>query len=139
MVYSHRVQYYETDKMQCTHHSNYVRFMEEARLNYLDKIGYGYARMESEGLISPVLSVDLQFKKTTTFDDVIDIDVKLKSMTAVRMEFAYVMTHNGVVVCTATSVHCYLDKNFRPISIKKVAPPLYELFLTRLEEDGRSV
>lgn len=132
-MYSHRVQYYETDKMQCTHHSNYIRFMEEARLNYLDEIGYSYARMESEGLISPVLSVDVQYKHTTTFDDVIEIDVRLKSMTAAKMEFAYTMTCRGIVVCVATSTHCYLDKNHRPISIKKASPALYELLASLVE------
>ena len=39
-VYTHRVKYYETDKMGVTHHSNYVRWMEEARVDFMDKIGY---------------------------------------------------------------------------------------------------
>ncbi len=87
MVYTHKVKYYETDRMQCTHHSNYIRFMEEARLDFLDKLGYNYAKTESEGIISPVLSVSVQYKHTTTFDDEIDIEVRLKSMTQLKTEF----------------------------------------------------
>lgn len=113
--------------MQCTHHSNYIRYMEEARLDFLDKIGYSYARMEREGLISPVLSVDVQYKHTTTFDDVIDIDVRLKSLSAAKMEFKYTMTCGDKVVCLATSTHCYLDKTGRPIPIKHTSQELYEL------------
>lgn len=135
MAYSHRVQYYETDKMQCTHHSNYVRFMEESRLDFLDKLGYGYARMEAEGLISPVIAIDLQFKHTTTFNDVIDIEVKLASMTNVKLEFEYVMTCGDKVVCLAHSTHCYVDEKGRPISLKKVRPELYELLCSHIAQN----
>ena len=38
--YIRRVNYYETDKMGITHHSNYVRWMEEARIDFLEKIGW---------------------------------------------------------------------------------------------------
>lgn len=48
--YIHKVNYCETDKMGITHHSNYIRFMEEARMNYLDEIGYPM----SGGILSPV-------------------------------------------------------------------------------------
>ena len=126
-IYSHKVQYYETDKMQITHHSNYVRFMEEARVKFLDDIGYGYLRMEHEGVISPVVSVNLQFKKPTTFGDMIDIAVGLKAVTPVKTEFAYIMTCRGKVVCLAESIHCFVDKSGRPVSLKHKYPELYEL------------
>lgn len=47
--YIHRVQYYETDRMGITHHSNDIRWMEEARIDFLEQIGWGYARMERAG------------------------------------------------------------------------------------------
>ena len=50
----HVVQYYETDRMNLVHHSNYVRWMEEARVDFLDQIGFPYAEMEKRGVISPV-------------------------------------------------------------------------------------
>ena len=53
-VYSHRVQYYETDRMGIVHHSNYVRWMEEARVDFLARIGFPYDAMEARGVISPV-------------------------------------------------------------------------------------
>ena len=39
-AYQHKVQYYETDKMQFTHHSNYIRFMEEARIDFMEQDVY---------------------------------------------------------------------------------------------------
>ena len=52
--YVHQVQYYETDRMGITHHSNYIRWMEEARVDFLRQIGWGYDRLEAMGIVSPV-------------------------------------------------------------------------------------
>ena len=51
-VYNHRVQYYETDRMGIVHHSNYVRWMEEARVDFLARLGFPYDVMEARGVIS---------------------------------------------------------------------------------------
>ena len=53
-MYTHKVQYYETDKMGITHHSNYIRWMEEARIDFLEKSGFSYDKLEKDGIISPV-------------------------------------------------------------------------------------
>ena len=53
-MYTHLVQYYETDKMGVTHHSNYIRWMEEARISFLEESGWSFSRLEAEGLVSPV-------------------------------------------------------------------------------------
>lgn len=61
-VYTHTVQYYETDRMGITHHSNYVRWMEEARTHFLAAIGWDYAKIEAAGIISPVVSVNCRYQ-----------------------------------------------------------------------------
>ena len=61
--------------MRITHHSNYIRWMEEARVDFLDRIGYGYAILERDGIISPVIGVECQYKHPTTFND----EVKMPS------------------------------------------------------------
>ena len=61
-LYKHTVQYYETDKMGITHHSNYIRWMEEARVDFLNKIGWGFDRLEDLGMISPVTEVECKYK-----------------------------------------------------------------------------
>lgn len=132
--YTHKVNFYETDKMGITHHSNYIRFMEEAREDFLEKVGYGYARMESEGLISPTVSVNVEYKKPTTFNDVINIEVSIKDVTPVRSFWTYKMTVNGEVVCLAESTHCFIDKNGRPVSTKKASPEVYDLLVSLIEK-----
>ena len=74
--YIHKVHYYETDKMGITHHSNYIRFMEEARMNYLNETGFTMARLEAEGITSPVVSVTCDYKYPSTYDDEIEIERK---------------------------------------------------------------
>lgn len=123
----HKVNYYETDRMGVTHHSNYIRFMEEARTNFLDKIGYPYAKMEKQGIVSPVVSLSVEYKKTTTFADKIEIEVKMTNVTPVRCAFEYNMTVDGTVVCKAKSEHCFLDSTGRPISLKHKFPELLQL------------
>lgn len=53
MKYEHKTQYYETDQMGIIHHSNYIRWFEEARIDFMDHCGFSYAQMEKDGLISP--------------------------------------------------------------------------------------
>ena len=126
MNYKHIVQYYETDKMGITHHSNYIRFMEEARIWFLKEIGWGYDKMEEEGSISPVVSVSCNYKKTTTFPDEIAISVSVLEVNQVKLKLGYTMTLGETVVCTAESVHCFLSSSGKPISIQKQFPEFYQ-------------
>ncbi len=125
--YVHTVQYYETDKMGITHHSNYIRWMEEARVDFLDQIGWNYAKLEESGIISPVINVTCDFKRTTTFSDVITISASVKEFNGVKFKFAYEMKNAEVtVVFTATSMHAFLNQEGRPVRMKQDYPELYE-------------
>lgn len=127
--YIHKVQYYETDKMGITHHSNYVRWMEEARIEFLDQIGWSYVRMEEEGIISPVLAVNCRYKHSTTFSDEISVTVKVKEFKGVRLILEYTMKNrkDDFVVLTGTTEHCFLNKQSRPINMKKEFPGLFQV------------
>ena len=99
------VNYYETDKMGITHHSNYIRWMEEARTAFLNRHGCGYAWFESEGVVSPVLSVSCQYKHSSTFEDRININVSISEYTGIKIKFRYVMTNadTGALIFTGES------------------------------------
>ena len=136
MKYIHSVRYYETDRMGFAHHSNYLRWMEEARIEMMEKLGYGYQKMEDEGIISPVTKASLEYLKTTTFPDDVTIDVKVKSVGAVRLVISYEMTlDDGSLVCRAESEHCFLEKSGKIARIRKRLPDFYEK-LKSLEETG---
>ena len=124
MIYKHKVQYYETDKQGITHHSNYVRIMEEARVDYLDQIGFGFDRVEAEGVVSPVVAIACNYKHSTTFKDLIDVKVWISKLTELKFEFSYEMRVGDKLVCTAQSTHCFTEKG-RPVAISRRLPELY--------------
>ena len=134
--YIHTVHYYETDKMAITHHSNYIRWMEEARVDYLDQLGWGFEKLEETGISSPVLSVTCSYKRTTAFADKVSIRVFIKDFTGVRLTIGYEMKKAGSdeIVCTATSEHCFLSaRTGRPVRLQKDYPGFYQALTAQLE------
>jgi acyl-CoA thioester hydrolase len=110
--------------MGITHHSNYVRIMEEARVDYLDQIGFGFDRVEAEGVVSPVVAIACNYKHSTTFKDLIDVKVWISKLTELKFEFSYEMRVGDKLVCTAQSTHCFTE-NGRPVAISRRLPELY--------------
>lgn len=136
MDYIHVVQYYETDKMGITHHSNYIRWMEEARIDFLSQIGWDYAKLEASGVVSPVLSVTCDYKKITSFADRIRIRVSVKEFKGVKLHLAYEMwNEDDKVVCLGTSSHAFLSADGKPIRLKQEQPGLYETLSALVSED----
>ena len=110
IVYEHTINYYETDRMGIVHHSNYIRFFEEARIDYLKKIGLDYKKVEDMGLISSRL-------------------VKYNGM---KLSVEYNITNEaGELVTTGKSEHCLLDADMKPVNIKRNYPDIYK----RLKEE----
>ena len=132
--YLHKVQYYETDMMGITHHSNYIRWMEEARIDFLSQLGWDYAKLEKEGIISPILTVACDYKKPTSFPDMVTIDVAVREFKGVKLHLVYEMKNaEGQVICIGTSSHAFLNTEGRPIRLKQEQPELFEA-LSRLAE-----
>ena len=129
MAYTHRVHYYETDKMAVVHHSNYIRWMEEARVAYLDDIGAGFAGLEARGVISPVIGVDCRYLRPCRFDDRVRIEVRITEFRGVRLRVAYEMFNEttGQLAATGTSEHCFLDADGSLIALKKLCPDIDEI------------
>ncbi len=128
--YTHKVQYYETDQMQIVHHSNYIRWLEEARLDYLAQVGLAYDKMEAEGIIAPVLSASCQYKMATRYGDTVKIYAQVSKFDGLRFYLDYRITSldDSVLHATGSTSHCFLDKNMNPVNVKKTAPAIYEFF-----------
>ncbi len=125
--YKHKINYYETDKMGITHHSNYVRFMEEARTDFLCNHGFDYAKLEDMGVISPVVSIECKYKATTTYPDVIDIFVTVEEVKAAKIRFKYIMKKaDGTIAVEGYSEHCFLTKDGKIARLKKDFPEFFD-------------
>lgn len=125
--YERRINYYETDKMGIVHHSNYIRFFEEARLDMMKKVGLDYFTMEKAGIIIPVLSVDCKYIKALHFDEDIVIQTKLTKYNGIKMEVVYEVYQKGSdEVCTrGMTGHCFLTPDMKPIRMKREFPEIY--------------
>ena len=118
----HKVQYYETDMMGVAHHANYIHWMEEARIDFMDEIGFPYRRMEAEGVLSPVKSLQVNYLKPCTFGDEVDVEVSVKGFNGVVITIAYDMRVNGEPVFSGTSEHVFLDREGKFVRMRRVMP-----------------
>ena len=130
-TYERKINYYETDKMGIVHHSNYIRFFEEARCRLLEEYDLPYDSMESKGIMSPVLGIACKYKQHVTFGDIIKIRAYIKEFTGVKFTVAYEVYNkaNGKLCVAGESNHCFTDSNLKPLNIKKHHYDVYEKFM----------
>ena len=124
--YLRKVQYHETDKMGITHHANYIKWMEEARISFLESINLPFQLIEDRGITSPVAGLSIDYKNPSTFGHNVLIGVSITKYSGVQLEVAYTMTdaEQGTVFAVAASKHCFL-KNGRVISLKRAEPDMH--------------
>ena len=121
--YVHRVQYYETDMMGVVHHANYIHWMEEARIDFMDQLGFPYAEMEQKGVLSPVKALSCEYKTPCTFGDEISVSVRVASFNGVIMTIVYAMQdQKGNTVCEARSEHVFLNREGHFVRMKRDMP-----------------
>ncbi len=116
--YARKVYYYETDKMGIVHHSNYIRYMEEARVAAMDEIGCGFRSLEEKGFSSPVVEVECRYLQPLRFDDEFTVGVRGRCSTSAVFELFYEITCGDALCATGRSSHCFV-KNGRPVNLKK--------------------
>ena len=124
-TYIRRAQYHETDQMGIIHHSNYVKWMEEARIRFLEEMGIDYRKLEEDGIISPIVEISVNYRKTVNFDDEVKIGVFVKKYNGVRLGLGYEMRNckDDAVCTTAYSMSCF-TKDGTIVSLKKEKPEL---------------
>lgn len=134
--YIHNAKYYETDQMGIIHHSNYIRWMEDARVDFMNQCGLSYKAMEENGIVSPVISVSCKYKSMVHFDDTVEIKVKVSKYNGVRLDFEYEITDSetGELRTTGESTHGFLDKEGHIISLKHEYPDIDKLFREMAEK-----
>lgn len=135
--YEHHVKYYETDQMRIVHHSNYIRWMEEARMDMMEQMGFSYKQMEEMEIISPVLSVQCEYKSMVHFSDTVVIEARVEYYNGIKLKVGYRMTdkETGELRTVASSEHCFLDRSGKPLSLKRSYPEIDTRFFQIMDED----
>ncbi len=129
------VRYAETDKMAVVYHANYLLYFEDARTDFLEKLGYPYKLIEDAGYISPVLNFSVSYGKPLRYGDNVIIRTWISKSTPMKTTYSYEVFVQGQDIehdrpyCTAQSTHCLVEEGtFKPVSIKRATPKLYELY-----------
>ena len=126
-----KARYYETDQMGIIHHANYIRWMEEARIDLMNQMGYPYRRFEEMGYLSPVLHAECEYKKSVKFDDEVKIVVSLQEFSRLKFTLKYEiynLSQDGVLSAVGSTRHCFLNsKTGRPVMMDKEMKEFYEI------------
>ena len=115
------VRYGETDQMGFVHHSNYLKYFELARIEWLLDLGISYAAMELDGILMPVVSAKVKFKIPLIFGDNFNVKISVKKEPMATLEFDYIIVNQkNEIICTGNTVLAFLSsKKKRPVRCPK--------------------
>ena len=134
-TYIRKAQYHETDQMGVIHHANYVKWMEEARVAFMDELGFGYRKMEESGVVSPVTGITMEYRHPVRFDDTVELRLRISKYDhGVELEISYAFFDltTSTLCASAVSRHCFL-KNGKPVSLRRTLPALDTLLTAAAE------
>jgi acyl-CoA thioester hydrolase len=119
-----RVKYAETDQMGVVYHGNYAQYFEMGRVEWLRNMGVSYKWMEENGVMLPVVSLTMNYKKPARYDDLLTIKTIFKSQSSVKIEFDYeIYNEKQELLTTGYSMLVFVNmKTGRP-----TLPPDYVL------------
>ncbi|MET3698965.1 acyl-CoA thioester hydrolase [Bacillus oleivorans] len=125
-----KVRYAETDQMGVVYHGNYLVWMEVGRTQLIEDLGFQYAQMEEDGIISPVIDVHIQYKKPVKYGETAVVETWLEDYDGIRSVYGYrILKENGELAAEATSKHVIVKKDsFRPVSLRKHFPDWHEVY-----------
>ena len=109
-----RVEYHHTDQMGIVHHSNYVKFFEVARTEWLRAMGLTYAEMERRGVMMPIVEVNVKYRQPAYYDELISVTASVDELPMARMVFNYeIHGADGREIATGSTTLGFIDKETR--------------------------
>lgn len=110
-TYKRRVNFYDTDLMGVVHHANYIRYFEEARVEYLRAAGWDLMELMDEGIVFPIVEVEAKYKESARYDEIILIHTYMRNVDRVKLEIEYeaVSEKTGRVLATGRTVNTFTD------------------------------
>ena len=110
-----RIRYAETDAMAVTYHGSYFPFLEQARIQLLDEIGFPYRELEQQGYLLPVLEAHVKWLRPSRFDDRIQVTAEVRDPPSVRLSIHYVVKCNDAILLTGYTRHAFVSPEGHPI------------------------
>ena len=109
-----RVEYHHTDQMGIVHHSNYVKFFEVARTEWLRAMGLTYAEMERRGVMMPIVEGNVKYRQPAYYDELISVTAMVEELPMARMIFKYeIRGEDGRDIASGSTTLGFIDKTTR--------------------------
>ncbi|MFP3510167.1 thioesterase family protein [Peribacillus sp. SIMBA_075] len=131
------VRYAETDQMGVVYHANYFIWMELGRTKLINDLGFYYADMEADGILSPVMDIQASYKTPVRYGDKVKVKTWIEKYDGLRVIYGYeIVNERNEVAATGHSSHvCVKKETFRPISIKRMFPDWHEAYEKNKKQD----
>ncbi|MDF9761778.1 acyl-CoA thioester hydrolase [Peribacillus simplex] len=131
------VRYAETDQMGVVYHANYLIWMELGRTKLINDLGFYYADMEADGILSPVMDIQASYKTPVRYGDKVKVKTWIEKYDGLRVIYGYeIVNEKNEVAATGHSSHvCVKKETFRPISIKRMFPDWHEAYEKNKKQD----
>jgi acyl-CoA thioester hydrolase len=129
-----RVPFADTDRMGIVYHTNYIKYFEYGRTEFLRQAGYPYAKLEEDGVWLPVASVFCEYKSPAKYDDLLTVSTKVGDFKGATILMKYEI-HNketGILVAWGETKHPVTDDKLKPIRLRNVNPKAYKIFIESL-------
>ena len=127
--------FYETDGMGIIYHGNYIHWMEEARTDFMDQLGWGYDRAVDAGIDFALTDISCKYRAMTRFGETVAIAVSVSHLSPAKLELRYRMTEaqTGQLKAEGVSGHFFYDRaKGRPVALKRALPQIYALLEAQL-------
>ncbi|MEK5060426.1 acyl-CoA thioesterase [Paenibacillus shunpengii] len=144
-----RVRYQESDQMGVVYHANYVNWFEIGRTEMIRTLGFSYRSMEEQGVLLPVIGLDLKYKLPAKYDDYITVWTRINNFSSIRLHYEYEVRREerdaevqtqpdnrevvsntedlpGELLVTGSTQHVWVNADFKPVRLDKCVPNLYD-------------
>lgn len=131
------VRYQETDQMGVVYHANYLVWFEIGRNNYVKSLGLQYTDLEGLGYYSPVIDINIHYKKPLTYGQTATVKTSLKSYDGIRTVYSYeIFDEQGQLAVSGNSTHVVVRQdNFTPVLMRRVYPHWHQAFVSQVSKD----
>ena len=122
------IRYYETDQMGFVHHSNYLRYFELARIEWISTLGFSYQKMEERGYLMPVINANIEFKRPLTFGNSFRVKIQSKEIPKVKFELIYeIILDKDIIIARGSTILAFLSShNLKPVRCPKFFSDLFK-------------
>ncbi|MDD2772240.1 MAG: thioesterase family protein [Elusimicrobiales bacterium] len=115
-----RIYYHDTDCGGVVYYGNYLKYLEEARTEYMEQRGLSVKQLMDMGILFVVYRQEVDYKFPAFYGDVLDIETKVLSMSEIKTEFEYtIRNQDGRITTRAKTVMVSVNRNFESQSVPK--------------------